>query len=106
MKQIAIGLAFVVLSGCTSTMVVPVVKEALTCSVPTDMLTTCGEPVPIKQGVTFGEVIEVTGRDRDTLRECALRQKSLADAITVCNENIEKHNADIRELNARNAAKQ
>jgi hypothetical protein len=106
MKRISICLAVIALSGCTSTMVVPVVKEALQCSVPADMLAACGEPVPIKPGITFGEVIEVTSRDRDSLRGCALRHKSLADAITVCNDNIEKHNADIRELNARNAAKQ
>jgi len=106
MKRISICLAFVALSGCTSTMVVPVVKEALKCNVSTEMLAACGEPVPIKPGITFGEVVEVTSRDRDTLRECALRHKSLADAMTVCNDNIEKHNADIRELNARNAAKQ
>ena len=104
-KRITTCLAFVALSGCT-TMAVPVVKEALKCNVPADMLAACGEPDLIKHGITFGEMIDVSGRDRDTLRKCVLRHKSLADAIAACNDSIEKHNADIRALNARNAAKQ
>jgi hypothetical protein len=102
MKRISTCLALAVFSGCT-TMVVPVVKEALKCDAPAGMLAACGEPVLIKQGITFGEMIDVSGRDRDTLRECALRQRSLADAVAACNDSIEKYNAEIREINARNA---
>jgi hypothetical protein len=95
------------LCGCT-TMTVPEVKEALKCEPSAAMLAACGSPAPIKDGVTFGDMIEVSGRDRDALKECALKQQALAQSIAGCNERIEKYNAAIREMNARNreAAKQ
>ena len=105
MKRILICLSAAAFSGCTA-MAVPVVKEALKCEVPASMLSVCGEPAAIKQGVTFGEMIDISGRDRDSLRACTLRHKSLADAIAACNDSIEKYNVEIRDLNARNAAKQ
>ena len=103
MKRILLCLSSVAFSGCT-TMAVPVVKEALKCEVPAGMLAACGDPAAIKQGITFGEMIDVSSRDRDSLNACALRHKSLADTIAGCNSSIEKYNAEIRELNARNAA--
>jgi hypothetical protein len=103
MKRILLCLSSVAFSGCT-TMVVPVVKEAQKCEMPAGMLAACGDLAAIKQGITFGEMIDVSSRDRDSLNACALRHKSLADAIAACNAGIEKYNAEIREMNARNAA--
>ncbi|HEY6863162.1 MAG TPA: hypothetical protein VI319_04625 [Burkholderiales bacterium] len=107
MKRTVAGVAAAALCGCT-TMVVPEVKEALKCEPSDAMLAACGSPSSIKDGVTFGEMIEVSGRDRDALKECALKQQALAQSIAACNERIEKYNAAIREMNARNrdAAKQ
>jgi hypothetical protein len=104
MKRILICLLSAAFSACT-TMAVPVVKEAQKCELPASMLAACGDPAAIKQGITFGEMIDVSSRDRDSLNACALRHKSLADAIAACNDKIEKYNTDIREMNARNAAK-
>jgi hypothetical protein len=95
-----------VFSGCTTTIAVPVVKEALKCELPASMLAACGDPGVIQPGITFGQMIEVSGRDRDMLKACALGHKSLAEAIAACNDSIEKYNGEIRELNARNAARQ
>jgi hypothetical protein len=103
MRRILMGMLSVAFSACT---MVPVVKEALKCEVPAGMLAACGDPAAIRQGITFGEMIDVTGRDRDNLRACALRHKSLADAIAACNSSIDRFNAEIREINARNAARQ
>jgi len=105
MKRILVCLSSVAFSGCT-TMAVPVVKEAQKCEAPAGVLAACGDPAAIRQGITFGEMIDVSGRDRDSLNACALRHKSLADAVAACNDNIEKYNAEIREMRARNAAKQ
>jgi hypothetical protein len=91
--------------GCTTT-AVPVVKEALKCDAPPSLLAACAEPVAIKQGVTFGEMITLTAADRDAFQACALRQRSLAALIADCNDTVEKYNAEIREINARNAARQ
>jgi hypothetical protein len=102
MKRILVTLSSLAFSGCATT-AVPVVKEALKCEVPAGMLAACGDSAPIKQGITFGEMIEVSGRDRASLGACALRHMSLADAIAACNAGIEKYNAEIREINARNA---
>jgi hypothetical protein len=105
MKRILVCLSSIAFSGCT-TMAVPVVREAQRCEAPASMLAACGDPAAIRQGVTFGEMIDVSSRDRDSLGACALRHKSLADAVTACNNSIDKYNAEIREMNARNAAKQ
>lgn len=103
MQRLAICLALLASAGCATS--VPVVKEALKCEVPADMLAACGAPAAIKPGVTYGEMIEVTRQDRESLRACALRHKSLAEAITACNSGIDKFNAEIRDINARSSAK-
>jgi hypothetical protein len=92
--------------GCTTTVAVPVVKEALRCEAPPAMLAACAEPTAIKPGITFGEMIEISARDRDAFQACALRQRSLAALVADCNDTVEKYNAEIREINARNAARQ
>jgi hypothetical protein len=103
MKQVlAALLAPLLCCGCPG-IAVPVVKEALKCDVPADMLAACAEPVAVKPGVTFGEMIELSARDRDSFKACALRHKSLAETVVACNASIEKYNAEIREINARNA---
>ena len=103
MKRILICLWPFALSACTTA--VPVVEESLKCELPAGMLAACAEPAPIKEGITFGELIDVSSRDRDSLRACALRQKSLADAAVTCTHSIEQYNEKIREINARNAQK-
>lgn len=105
MKRILICLISAAFFGGCTTMAVPVVKEALKCEVPASMLAACDDAAAIKPGIAFGEMIDVSARDRDSLRACALRHKSLADAIADCNSRIDKYNADIREYNTRNAAK-
>lgn len=102
MKRALICLISAASCGCTS-IAVPVVKEALKCEAPASMLATCGSTAAINEGITFGELIEMSRRDRDALNECALRHKSLADAVAACNDNIENYNAEIRKINARNA---
>jgi hypothetical protein len=99
--RILCGLLVTATAGCS--VAVPVVKEAQKCAPPADLLAACEEAGAIRPGITFGELIEVWSRDRDKLKACALRQKTLADAIAECNAVIDKYNAEIRELNARNA---
>src|SRR5258705_10306444 len=86
--------------GCTP-MAVPVVKQSLSCDVAADLLQACAESAPIKDGVTFGEMIEVSRRDRQTLKQCAQSHKDLAGAVAKCKESIDKHNASIRDDEAR-----
>jgi len=90
---------------CACTTAVPVVEESLKCDLPASMLAPCAEPAAIKDGITFGELIDVSSRDRDGLRACALKQKSLADAAVTCTHSIEMYNEKIREINKRNAEK-
>jgi len=105
MKPIRVCLLLIALSGCSS-VAVPVVKEAQKCSPEANLLAACDEPGAVEPGITFGRMIEISSRDRESLRQCALRQKSLVDAITACNNAIDAYNGEIREFNARNAAKQ
>jgi hypothetical protein len=104
MKRMLACLAFAALCGC-STVSVPEVKEALKCDMSPALLAACGAPADIRQGITFGEMIEVSRRDRDALRECALRQQGLAHAVAACSDSIDKYNAQIRAINASNATR-
>jgi len=103
MKRMLICLSVVACSGCAGT-VVPVVTESLECDPPAAMLQTCDEPVPIKEGITYGEMIDVSRRDRESLMACARRQKSLADTAATCARGIKQYNEKIREISARDAA--
>jgi len=100
MKQVLMVLLLAAGWGCTTA--VPVVKEALKCDAPPSLLAACGEPTAVKQGITFGELIAVSAQDRASFQECALRHRSLVQALAGCNESIEKFNAEVREINARN----
>ena len=73
---------------------------------PASLLAACGEPAAVKPGVTFGELISLSARDRDSYQACALKHKNHAEALAACNASIEKYNAEIREIKARNAAQQ
>ena len=81
-KIIATCFALAALGGCATA--APEVKEALTCDVPPAMLAPCAAPADIRVGVTFGEMMEISRRDREALRECALRQDALSRAIAAC----------------------
>src|SRR4051812_19940773 len=98
MKRIVICLISAALGGCCTP--IPVVPQALTCVPTTDTLAPCGAAGDIKQGITFGELITVSGQDRDTLKNCAARQEDLVKAVATCNKMIEEHNAKVREINA------
>jgi hypothetical protein len=95
MKRILICLISAASFGCTTA--VPVVKRAPKCNVTAEQLTACGDPALIKQGVTFGELVDLSRLDRETLRQCALKQKSLASLVAACNALIDSYNAEIKE---------
>jgi len=101
--RVSIGWLLVALVGCSTTNVVPGVIPSLNCHVPDKMLSPCSEPRPIKLGITFGEMINISSRDRDALRECEREKKELIEAVAACNSNIDGYNTEIRDLNARNA---
>ncbi len=104
MKRILICLIAAAACGCTP-MAVPVVKQSLSCDVSADLMQACADAAPIKEGVTFGEMIDVSRRDRQTLKQCAQIHKDLAGAVAKCKESVDKHNASIREDEARDTAK-
>ena len=81
-KIIATCFALAALAGCATE--VPEVKVAPTCDVPPALLAACGAPADIKVGITFGELLEVSRRDREALRECTQRHDELARAIAAC----------------------
>jgi hypothetical protein len=100
MKHCLLLLLPVSIAGCATTVNVPVVKEAQKCEPPPAMLESCGKLATIRQGVTFGEFLEVSSSDRDALEACALRHKRLVETIAECNGSIDRYNAEIREINA------
>lgn len=99
MKRILICLTsaclFAAACGCAPA-TVPVVSESLTCDVGKELLQACGEAAAIKEGVTFGEMIDVSSRDRLTLKQCAQNHKDLVAAVGKCKASVDKHNASIK----------
>lgn len=81
-KIIATCFALVALSGCASD--APEVKATPTCDVPAALLAACRAPAEIKVGITFGELLDVSRRDREALAECTQRHEALSRAITAC----------------------
>jgi len=81
-KTIATCFALAALGGCATA--VPDAKVAPTCDVPPALLAACGAPADIKVGVTFGEMMEISKRDREALRECTQRHDALSQAIAAC----------------------
>ncbi len=106
MKRILPCVFLIAFSGCATKVTVPLVKEAQRCAPDAGLMAPCDAPAPVNQGMTFGELVKVSSRDRETLRQCALRQRSLAEAIAGCNGKIDDYNREIREFNASHAAKQ
>jgi len=82
-KIIATCFALAALGGCATE--VPEAKQVSACDVPPALLATCGAPGDIKVGITFGELLEVSRRDREALRECTQRHEALSHAIAACN---------------------
>lgn len=93
----------IALCGCAAPLP-PVVRESLRCEIPASMLEHCTEPIKIEEGITYAQIIDVVREDRENLRICVQRQESLGEAATVCKAAVDKHNQEVREINARNAA--
>jgi hypothetical protein len=98
MKRILTCLIAAALAGC-NTVVIPKVEHAVVCTPPAAMLETCAGPADIKQGITFGELIDVSGRDRDTLKQCALTHRRLSETVADCNKRLADYNASLDEFN-------
>ena len=90
------------MAGC-ATPLPPVVEKSLNCGISPALLEPCTQPIPIQEGITYGQIIDIVSKDRENLRICAQRQESLAGAAADCQAAVAKHNQEISELNARNA---
>lgn len=93
------------LAACTTTHV-PVVPDAVQCEVPAALLQTCEAPVRLKDGTTYGELLQVHLADRQALVRCAADHDSLMKAVTLCRSEVERHNTRLKELDAALKARQ
>lgn len=91
--------ALVPLAACTTTHV-PVVPDAVQCEVPAVLLQACDAPQRLKDGTTYGELLQVHLADRQALVRCAADHGSLMKAVAVCRSEVERHNARLQELDA------
>lgn len=91
------------LAGCTTP--VPVVSEAIRCEPASEIARRCDLPLAVREGITYGELVQLMQSDRQALGSCADRHEALAKAIAVCNEQIDSHNQRLRGMNAANAAR-
>jgi hypothetical protein len=98
MRIILALLAAVILSGCYRS--IPVIKEAIPCKPPQELLGTCDLPVKIEEGITYADLLQLVQKDREHLATCCHRYEDLVRLINACNEEIEKHNQKIQEINA------
>ena len=93
------------LAACTTTHV-PVVPDAVQCQVPAALLQACEAPQRLKDGTTYGELLQVHLSDRQALVRCAADHDSLLKAVTLCRSEVERHNARLKELDAALKARQ
>jgi len=98
MRRILALLAAVILSGCCRS--VPVIKEAIPCKPPQELSGSCDLPVKIEEGITYDELLRLVQKDREHLNTCGRRYEDLVKLINACNEEIDKHNQRIQEINA------
>ncbi len=97
MRSILALLAAVILSGCYRS--VPVINEAIPCKPRQELLRTCDLPVKIDEGITYADLLQLLQKDREHLSDCSRRYEDLVKSINACNEEIDKYNQKIREIN-------
>jgi|SRR5882672_31554 len=89
-----------VLSACQTTAFK--VMEADPCPVPAQQLALqCSLAQSLQEGATYDDLVALAVEDAANLRRCSEQARFLRSAIEACNVSIEKHNAKIREINAR-----
>lgn len=91
-------------AGCSTP--VPVVGEAIRCEPPAEIARRCDLPASVREGITYGELMQLIQADRQALGSCANRHDALARTIATCNEQIDAHNQRLRGMNAVNSARQ
>jgi hypothetical protein len=103
MRRLQTILLALACTGCTTA--VPVVPPAPRCELSPALLAACDGPGGVKPDITFGELIDIAARDRESLRACALRHQALADAVSVCKTQIQAFDTELEKINARRNAK-
>ncbi|MEX8508339.1 MAG: hypothetical protein AB3X46_08530 [Leptothrix ochracea] len=96
MKRMLICAA-VLVSGCTH--YVPVVTPALRCEPAANLLQGCERPGLMPDGSTYEDLLRQSQTDRQNLQRCALQHADLVQALAVCNEEIERHNQALTQIN-------
>lgn len=97
MKRMLICVA-VLASGCTH--YVPIVTPALRCEPASNLLQSCERPGLMPDGSTYGDLLHQTQIDRQNLQRCVLQHADLVQALAVCNQEIDRHNAALTKINA------
>jgi len=98
MRRILVLLAAVIFSGCSHSG--PVIEKAIHCKPPQELLGSCDLPVKIEKDITYAELLQLVQKDREHLATCGRRYEGLVKFINVCNEEIDKYNRRIEEINA------
>ncbi len=98
MRIILALLAGVLLSGCCHN--VGLIQESALCQPPQELLSTCDLPVKIEEDITYADLLKLVQEDRAHLRTCGRHYEDLLKFINDCNQKIDKHNQEIRKINA------
>jgi len=96
----AIPVLLLVMAGCCKTL--PVMPDPVACSFPKATLDeTCAEPVTIKDGVTYSDLITSSIADRNALRKCAAHDRLLKKSIQECSAELERYRMKVQDVNER-----
>lgn len=86
------------LSACSTTYI-PVVTPGTRCELPAAMQNSCAAPTRLEIGLTYADLLRFYQADRKSLQDCATRQEAALKAVTTCNAEIDRLNADLAKLN-------
>jgi hypothetical protein len=86
------------LGGCAPTL--PRMPEPIDCPVSEAVLAQrCADPLPLADGVTYGDVIAAAIDDRKALRACSAHDRLLVQTLQECRAAIDRYRAQIRGIN-------
>jgi hypothetical protein len=94
----ATALACLLLQACTTTL--PKAVKPVGCSVDDATLAlACAAPQPVREGMTYGDVLGMARFDRLALLECQANLKSTVKMLAECRRSIDEYSLELDKIN-------
>ena len=97
-KAILLFLLVVSMIGC-SPVLIPVVETIPNCRISAEFKRLCSPLAAIDDDSTYGDLLQSYLKDRHSLESCRLRHEHVVNALSECNDAIDKLNVEIEKIN-------